>query len=389
MVDCFWGEFLLHITPLELSGNKCSHNCAYCFANIRKEARYSEIDSTLRFFASRGKKTLAGTLWERGYPLTLSNRTDPFAETNWRESLVFGKIFSDHPNGIFVQTKGGKREYIDSFITNTNGKKNIVWYITITTPIDDIAKIIEPGAPSPSERKKLAFDLRKMGYTVIIAFNPFVKGWTSAEQNAIEVDDFATHGINHFIYQNLHFNPADLKLFSEQRSKQFVRTGIDPGQYINRSRAKESQKYMQGAIIDAYKKGKNALAFGMPFKTDFFSEVQSALGGKMFPSNYHFYNWVLENKKEGDECSVDEYINALGLYMGDVIDIDFREMQTYVFRTARQVWRGNERAQSIRTYRELLKLIWEDGRIQASPQNFKFMKKRSDGAIIFTGAIAP
>ena len=178
MIECFYGELLLNVTPVELSGNKCSHNCAYCFANIQRDDRYSDIEHTVKFLGKDKHTGLVGDFWDNGYSLTLSNRTDPFSETNITDTLVLARIFSTVENGIFIQTKLGRREYIDKFLENIGTKRNIVWYITITTPNDDIAKIIEPGAPSPTERMKTAKYLHDLGFTVIVAFNPFVKGWT-------------------------------------------------------------------------------------------------------------------------------------------------------------------------------------------------------------------
>jgi DNA repair photolyase len=389
MIDCFWGEFLIHPAPLELSGNKCSHDCAYCFANIQRQDRYSGIDETIRFFKRRNHKTLPGVLFERGYPVCLSNRTDPFAKSIIKESLVLARMFADVPNGLFIQTKGGDDEDIDSFIQNLDGKKNIVWYVTITTPRADVAKIVEPNAPSPEKRKELAVRLKEAGYPVIVAFNPFVNGWTTVEENLSECDWFASQGINHFIYQNLHLNMHDINGFSDKRISAFRDTKIETEKYATKKRAVEEQRYMQGAIIEGYKRGYHSLAFGMPLYTRFFDECAETYEGKMFPSNYFFYNWVIDNKNPGDIVTFEDYYNALSPGHEDVFEMPFSAMQGYIYRTARQVWKGNKEAQECRTYKKLLEIIWKDKRMSGSPRNFKLFSVNSENEVVFNGALTP
>ena len=69
-----------------------------------------------------------------------------------------------------------------------DGKQNVAWYITVTCADDELSQRVEPGAPPTSERLEWAVHLAKMGYMVIIAFNPLVEkycliGNTSAARN--------------------------------------------------------------------------------------------------------------------------------------------------------------------------------------------------------------
>ncbi|GBR73148.1 hypothetical protein NO1_0578 [Candidatus Termititenax aidoneus] len=391
MIDVFCGEFLINVTPLEMSGNSCSHNCAYCFANIERGCRVSEISREIKFLTGKSSaNNLATLLYHKGYPICFSNRTDPFSESNIKDTRVLAKILKQKENGLFIQTKLGKDEYIEEFLETMSGKKNIVFYITITTPNDDISKIIEPNAPLPSRRKAWAIKLSKMGYPVIVAFNPFVEGWTNLNENLKECKEYQRAGINHFIYQNLKLNPMKVKSFSPGRRKQFEKTGINLNLYCNKNSTKDRQKYAQQAVINARKAGCEALMFGMPFRNDFFDILVSTYGkDKVFPSNYFFYNWLIKNKKAGDIVIREEYVNVLAPYLGDLIDTPIKAMPTYILRTARQVWKGNERVQRMTTYRELLGVIFDDKRISACPKRNFLISENDKGSAVFNGEIKP
>lgn len=95
MIVNFIGEFLFHPAPLEMSGNTCTHGCAYCFANIRKESRYAKINSAFNQLKRREIKTFVDHLIQNGYPICLSNSTDPFSATDYvvicSQFLIFDK----------------------------------------------------------------------------------------------------------------------------------------------------------------------------------------------------------------------------------------------------------------------------------------------------------
>ena len=97
MIDPFYGEFLLHPSPLECSGNTCSHNCCYCFSNIRRSCRYSNIKQTLTQLKNfQSSNTYKNTLIREKYSICLSNRTDPFSKTNYIETLSMLEIGRAH-----------------------------------------------------------------------------------------------------------------------------------------------------------------------------------------------------------------------------------------------------------------------------------------------------
>lgn len=369
MINPFYGEFLLHPSPLEYSGNTCSHNCAYCFSNIRRSCMYSEFKSTVSTIKKMNNgNSYTKKLLRNGYSVCISNRTDPFSKTNYRESIELFKYFANIENGIFFQTKGGTG--VDESLQILKDKKNIVFYITITTLNPIISKKVEPGAPLPIERINLAKKVKGLGYEVIIAFNPIVEEWISDNEIYSLANELKKYGITHFIFQKLHLNKKDVNNFNEFRKKAFSDDTIN--QAINK-KDKTSQLYLQNILETLRQDEFNVLAFGMPYKTKFFDDIIKTLG-KSFPSNYYFFNSIKEDKKI---YSFDDYYNSLITDNNEKSfwESDHGNISAYIMRVRRDLWKGNDKVQSIRTLKDVLKCYWNEEKLSGSPQNNFMFKK--------------
>ena len=89
MIVPYWGEFLVTPAPLELSLNYCSNACGYCFANLNEPDRRADMQALMRLLADyHDRSTYVAALLKAGYPTVVSNRTDPFANTNYRQTLA-------------------------------------------------------------------------------------------------------------------------------------------------------------------------------------------------------------------------------------------------------------------------------------------------------------
>ena len=202
-MDALVGLFGGHPVPLEYSGVDCSNNCLYCFAKAYscKESDYRKFQSLIRNLDKR--QNLAAELFKAGQPVLLSNRSDPFCENNYRETLSVLKLLRQFPNGIYFQTKTG--EAIEDVLEILDGKQNVAWYITVTCADDEMSKKVEPGAPPTSERLEWAFDLAKVGYHVIVAFNPLVEAWMPTKALNRIFDKCMKNGIKDFYFDSLHW----------------------------------------------------------------------------------------------------------------------------------------------------------------------------------------
>ena len=363
MIDPFYGEFLLHPSPLECSGNTCSHNCCYCFSNIRRSCRYSNIKQILTQLKNfQSSNTYKNTLIKEKYSICLSNRTDPFSKTNYIETLSMLEYLKNLENGIFFQTKGGYG--IDEAFDILKDKKNILFYVTITSKNNDILKVIEPNSPSYEEKIELIKKAKNNGYNVIVAFNPVVKNWLPEKDFYDIVSDVNKIGVKNFIFQKLYLSKNDIKGFTEDRKKRFE----DEILIDAVKKTSENQYYLQSLVVELIKRGNNAVAFGMPFKTDLFKDIRGTLG-KCFPSNYDVINYCFDNKVK--QITFNDYKKVLNENQNDLFNKEFKGLSTYIFRIARQVWKGNDKIQSIRTINDVLNAYWNYKQISGSLQNNK------------------
>jgi DNA repair photolyase len=267
-------------------------------------------------------------LLEAGYPVCMSNRTDPFSASNVAHSLAVLKILAQRENGIFFQTKGGTG--LDDAFDILGNKKNVVFYITITTKNESVRKRMEPGAPKYEDRVELARRAKMAGYEVIVAINPCFEPWMP-EQDLVSVEsDLASVGVDRFIFQRLMLNKKDVNKFTGFRASQFADGETDAA-------CKKSGIYHQAQVERQLAKGLHALSFGMPFKTDFFGSVRDCLG-KSMPSNYDFFNWCFTSGKK--ILTFGDYMSCIfGGDRSDLLTFRGREMQNYIMGYDRAVWK--------------------------------------------------
>jgi len=389
VINVLAGLFLWHPYPITFEGNTCSHQCAYCYANARCNNRASGIKQAVKILkGDSNSKSLENLLYKSGYPIVMSNRTDPFSENNYTETRVLAQIVAEKENGVYVQTKLGREEYVDEFLDIIANKRNVMFYISVSTQNDDVAKIVEPGAPPPSERKRIAKKIAKKGYQVTIAFNPLVEEWASREDVLRECVEYKAAGINHFFFQKLHLSKGDISGMPENAITALKESGIDMGKYTGKA-SRDRKLFVQYTAELAMLNGHHVMLDGMPFRTGYYDSVPEIYNGKYFPTHYHFANWACENKKPGEVITREEYIQSMEPPIRDIIDAPFKGIDKYILRTARQVWYGNMKVQSIKTYRELLGLIYDDKRINPSPRNSILFTENEKKELVFRGEFLP
>jgi len=146
MIEPFYGEFLIHPAPLEISLNFCSHKCFYCFANLNTPGRRYDGAAVSRLLADMdNRQSLAARLLRDRYPVVISNRVDPFALTNYRHTLPLLEQLAAHNIPVTIQTRGGRGA------TEAMGMMPpAAWYISIPFLDEELRRRIEPGAPPHS-----------------------------------------------------------------------------------------------------------------------------------------------------------------------------------------------------------------------------------------------
>lgn len=373
MIQNFIGEFMFHPAPLEYSGNTCTHGCAYCFANIRKESRYAKINTALNQLKRITPITFTDFLIQKGYPICLSNKTDPFSATDYVNTISLAKHLKNKSNGIFWQTKGGKG--LDEVLEILKDKKEQVWYITLTTINPETSKRVESNAPTPEERLQLAERLVKLGYLVIIAFNPLVEEWMPKQDVDNVIIRCKKIGVKHLVVEQLHLNEKEIASFKPNRRSKFKEEEL-----AKTLEHKQDLKYARDIVEHIESSGLMPMKIGMPKQSYFFKEIREKLG-KISPNHYDVINYCFQkNKGEGVVLKYADFVNIITSGTEEIFNADYNGFKGYIFKASFNVWKGNKEAQSIRTLKEVLKYHWNEKSIKCSLQhNALFRKLQKDG----------
>lgn len=215
MLEVFLGGYLFHPAATDYSGDTCRNGCAYCFANINKEERRGNLTGAINAIHKKEPVTYRDLLVKMGYPICVSNRSDPFTPRNVRDTVALFTHLAQIPNGIFIQTKTGPG--MDDALGALEGKKNVAIYITITAIRDSAARLIEPGAPSPPERLRYAKAFHDAGYLTIIAMNPLSEAWMPREDIETMAATLKDYGINHVCLEMLDIKRKRLSMLAANR----------------------------------------------------------------------------------------------------------------------------------------------------------------------------
>jgi DNA repair photolyase len=168
-----------------------------------EEMDYKALKNQIYKF--QGQKTHVANLLKMGFPVCVSNTSDPFCTRNDDMFLQVREWFGSRQIPIAYQTKGGRY----AFETLESHAPTYV-YISITSDDDDLLKKFEPGAPRYAERMALAKMCKEKGHFVVIGLNPFVPQWWFDIEKFL--DDLNTSGIRHIWMGQMHIRKNKVKL---------------------------------------------------------------------------------------------------------------------------------------------------------------------------------
>lgn len=145
----------------------CAHGCLYCY-----------VDYINQFEKPRPKKELLKWvehdlgLIKKGSIISISNSSDPYQpqellEKNFRRAL---EIISQYPLKILIVTKS------DMVLRDLDILKKVrcAVTVTITTLKEDLARKLEPFAPSPNSRLMAIKELTKNGIRCGVRIDPII-----------------------------------------------------------------------------------------------------------------------------------------------------------------------------------------------------------------------
>ena len=361
MIELFVGGHLFHPAALEWSHKKCSNGCCYCFANINNEERFSsDIKSPIRQLYKGKTVTHTDKLLNMNHTICISNRTDPFSRENYRDTLALATHLVTKKNSIFIQTKTGPG--IQKFCDIYGDRKDVVFYITMTTINPEISKSIEPSAPLPDERLAAAKQLYDRGYMVVIALNPLVESWMSKNDISLLTNKLKDIGILHICVEMLDMSPARLKKLSAKKRSMLGDIILSDAQSNKNTKNRMYVREVVDILIDM---GMIVAKKGMPFKTPFFDDVAVKLN-VTYPVIQTFINHCMNTMKSPSLIKYAEYESVIA--QGDIFNIvdNGNNIRSYLLRAGFPSWLENK--DKVHSHKDLLRITWNDKRVRTSIQ---------------------
>lgn len=350
MIEPFFGEFLIHPAPLDATLNYCSHKCAYCFANLNHpKRRYAEAKTYRLLNDLDQRQGLAAALLRDRYPVVLSNRVDPFAATNYRQSIPLLEHLLSRMIPVTIQTRGGRGvEQALRFM------RPAVWYVSIPFLSEDLRQRIEPGAPPIEERLDLIKKLVMLGHSVNVGINPLVPEWQPDPAPLMQA--VATAGAWGVWIERLHLNRRQVSRMSDterqnmgaavlQRAQQYKSSQLDLD-HFHRARA---------TAVDA---GLQIYSHGQPNPSRFWEPFE-----RLYPQRFPtVQGWINHLAHTGQNAaSFDEF----AAYMTPRLPAGDLPLGYYLGATSRDIFRRRD-VPRVMAYEQLLELIWTDPRTKYS-----------------------
>lgn len=357
-VENYVGEFLISPMPTELSLHYCSHACHYCFANLNNRTRAANVPAILRQLDEYPQRVSLVAHWLReGYGVCFSNRVDPFAARNARDTRVIVERMVERGVAVQFQTRGAHRPEIITEVLDLLPTA-CVWYISLEVWDETIRTQIAPGAPSIASRLALIEELRARGHRVVIGLNPCVAEWLPGTDVEQLLDAVAVHGAEGVWIERLHFSYT-------QRNKMTPRERGAIGEPLIRRAMKRytdhgDREFLDRARAATRARGMEVFSIGQPEASDFFAPYHQVY--RTIPTMQDFINACHAEREPGALVSWAEFTDFFVPHLPPgTYPID-----GYLGSTARQLWRTEQIAPQM-TFEELLGILYRDPRCKLCP----------------------
>ena len=202
----------------------CCHGCIYCDSRSScyhiddfdvpkgKENCLSILDDELSRKRNRG---VAG----------IGSRSDTYNPFEKEYELTRGalKLLSKYGFGVSIDTKSDLILRDMDILKEINERNNVIVKITITTPRDELSKIIEPRVSSSSERFRAIKILNENGIYAGIMMNPVLPFITDSEEDIKELVSLAHENGARFIqsYMGVTLRENQRDYYYEQLDRSF------------------------------------------------------------------------------------------------------------------------------------------------------------------------
>lgn len=160
---------------------RCAHGCIYCYAVKFPSFRWQAVP---RLRLKEDIARMAESTKNR-WPVMISDTTDPYQplEEEFEITRECLKVLFNWSFPILVVTKSDLvTRDLDLF-----RKNQTVVSITVTTPKDEVARKIEPHAPSPTLRFKALEQIASEGISTVVRVDPIIPSvnWNMGELEEI------------------------------------------------------------------------------------------------------------------------------------------------------------------------------------------------------------
>ncbi len=171
----------------------CEHGCVYCYA--RPSHAFLNLspglDFETRLIARPGiAKVLEGELRKPGYrvqPLAIGTNTDPYQPVEREHAIMRDvlEVLASFRHPVWITTRGALVERDIDLLAPMAAQGLAAVSVSVTTLDEDLARRMEPRAPSPQRRLQMIARLAQAGIPVRIQVSPLIPALTDHELEAI------------------------------------------------------------------------------------------------------------------------------------------------------------------------------------------------------------
>jgi DNA repair photolyase len=179
----------------------CEHGCVYCYA--RPTHAYLDLspglDFETRLFAKpNAPELLRAELARADYrcqPIALGTNTDPYQpiEREWKITRQIIEILAECEHPLTITTKGVLIERDLDLLAPLAAKNLVRVYVSIAMLDRELARKLDPRAPTPQRRLEIIKALAAAGVPVGVSVAPVIPQLTDKDLEAI-LETAAAHG---------------------------------------------------------------------------------------------------------------------------------------------------------------------------------------------------
>jgi DNA repair photolyase len=179
----------------------CEHGCVYCYA--RPTHAYLDLspglDFETRLFAKpNAPALLRAELARPGYrcqPIALGTNTDPYQpiEREWKITRQIIEVLAECEHPLTITTKGVLVERDLDLLAPLAAKNLVRAYVSIAMLDRELARKLDPRAPTPQRRLEIIKALAAAGVPVGVSVAPVIPQLTDKDLEAI-LEAAAAHG---------------------------------------------------------------------------------------------------------------------------------------------------------------------------------------------------